>query len=83
MPATIRIRSCLPAPLFVFQIQIEFKASTAVVSTRPMPVSDPGMTTGQVGRRALRKELLSVPVAEGFHWRVEYASVYVSEREAK
>lgn len=30
----------------------------------------------------LREELLSVPVAEGFHWSI-YASVYVSEREAK
>lgn len=56
-----------------------------------MPVPDPRMMTRPVyrwdtehGCRAvgLRKELLSVPVAEGFHWS-RYASVYVSEREAK
>lgn len=29
----------------------------------------------------LRKELLSVPVAEGFHWSSEYASVYMYLKE--
>lgn len=55
-----------------------------------MPVPDPGMMTRPVYRWdtergfqvvRLRKELLSVPVAEGFH-RSRYASVYVLEREA-
>lgn len=78
MPATTSgFDRVWPVPLFGFQIQHRIQGIFLGVSTQPVSVSDPRMTRQCTGRTQSarlpndpteKKELLSVSVAEGFHW---------------